>query len=295
LTGPILVLGAGGQLGTEILDQGRQSEIDVVGLSRREADISDRQSIASALERIRPRLVVNAAAYTAVDKAETDIEAAFEGNARGPQILAEETDKVGVPLLHFSTDYVFDGIKIGAYLEDDPIGPVGVYGRSKAEGEAKVRGAAARHVIIRTSWVYGIYGANFLKTMLRLAQERDELRVVADQGGCPTATIDLARAAFAVDRCVSEGAAPWGTYHFAGNGATTWFDFASEIVDAAAPLLKRRPKTTPIATSDYPTPARRPVNSELDSSRFELTFGYRSEAWQTRTRQLVGFLLRDIA
>jgi dTDP-4-dehydrorhamnose reductase len=293
VTRPIVLFGAAGQLGREICDLAERSGEAVVGFTRAQVDITDRAAVADVLARLEPRLVVNAAAYTAVDRAESDPDAAFAANAIGPQVLATAASQAGVPIVHVSTDYVFDGTKTGAYVEDDPIAPIGVYGRSKAEGEARVRVAAFRHVIVRTAWVYGMHGANFLKTILRLAREREELRVVADQHGCPTATLDLAQAIFAVDRKIAEGGEPWGTFHFAGTGATTWHGFACAIVDAAAALTGKRPQVTAIGTEDYPTAARRPANSELDSSRFAAMFGYRAAPWRARTQDVVRQLLHS--
>ena len=219
-------------------------------------------------------MVINASAYTKVDRAETDEEAAFRANATGPEILAKACAAAGLPLIHVSTDYVFDGTKSGAYRESDPVAPLGVYGRSKSAGEEAIRRHLPQHVIVRTSWVYGIYGANFLKTILRLAGERDELRIVADQSGCPTSTADLAQALLAVAQALGEGRAVSGTYHLAGTGVTTWHGFASRIVEAQRPFTGRSPSVVPIRTEEYPTPAQRPANSELDSALFSRTFGY---------------------
>jgi dTDP-4-dehydrorhamnose reductase len=191
-----------------------------------------------------------------------------------------------------STDYVFDGTKPSAYVEDDPIAPLGVYGHSKAEGEAAIRNVLEHHVIMRTSWVYGVYGANFLKTILRLAAERDELRIVADQRGCPTGTADIAEAILAIAPVLANGDPVSGTYHFAGQGVTTWYDFAGAIVDAQAAFTNRRPAIVPISTAEYPTAAKRPANSALDCSRFAATFGIKAQDWQTRTRDVTAALLR---
>jgi dTDP-4-dehydrorhamnose reductase len=290
--GPILVFGAGGQLGREIGDLAQRTGETVIGVAHAEADVADQDAVDAAIAKAAPRLIINAAAYTAVDKAETEPEAAFAANVLGPEALALAAARAQTPIVHISTDYVFDGAKTGAYVEEDPVAPLGVYGRTKAEGEARLRAATARYVILRTAWVYGAYGANFLKTMLRLARERDELRVVADQRGCPTATEDLAQAVFAIDRRVAEGAEPWGLYHFAGTGVTTWHGFACEIVEAAAAFLGKRPRVTAIETRDYPTPARRPANSELDSARFAAAFGYRAAPWQSRTHEVVRRLVQ---
>jgi dTDP-4-dehydrorhamnose reductase len=226
-----------------------------------------------------------------VDKAETDTEAAHAINALGPEHLAHAAAELDIPLLHVSTDYVFDGTKTGAYTPDDPVAPLGAYGRTKEEGERRIRAVHPKHIILRTSWVYGIFGSNFLKTILRLSRERDELRVVADQRGCPTATIDIARALIAAEANASAGPPKWGTYHFAGTGVTTWHGFASAIVETAARMGGRMVPVTAIHTKDYPTPAKRPANSELDSHRFAALFGYRSPPWQDRAQEIVQALL----
>lgn len=287
----ILMFGANGQVARETLALAAERGRDLVALDRATADIADAEAVARAMAEVKPDLVFNAAAYTAVDKAEGDAEAAERGNATGPGLLAAACAKAGIPLVHISTDYVFDGTKTGAYVESDPIAPLGVYGRTKAAGEAAVREATDRHVILRTSWVYGAHGANFLKTMLRLAGDRDRLTIVADQRGCPTATRDIAEALFAVADAVEAGTARYGTYHFAGTGATTWHGFAAEIVAHAARHTGRTPEVAAITTADYPTPARRPANSELDSSLFEQTFRYRAAPWQARAGEVVDTLL----
>ena len=228
-----------------------------------------------------------------MDRAETEPEAAYAANAVGAETVARAAVLQQVPVIQISTDYVFDGTKKGAYVETDPIAPLGVYGKTKAAGEAKVRQAHPLHFILRTAWVYGRFGANFLKTVLRLSRERAELRIVADQHGCPTATQDLAEAVLAIDRALARGIEASGTYHFAGNGVTTWYEFASAIVEAQAQATGRRPKVSAIASADYPTPVRRPANSELDSSRFASVFGYRARDWQTRARETVEVLLKE--
>jgi len=288
---PVLITGAKGQLGRELVDEASAKGIRIVAAGRDDLDITQAESVMAYVCEAAPRAIINCAAYTAVDKAESDSKTAHAINALGPEHLARAAAELDVPLLHVSTDYVFDGSKAGAYTEDDPVAPLGAYGRSKEEGERRVRAAHQKHIVLRTSWVYGPHGNNFLKTMLRLACERDELRVVADQRGCPTATIDLARALLAAEAAASSGRALWGTFHFAGTGATTWHGFASEIVSTAAPMGGRSVPVHPIATRDYPTPAKRPANSELDSSRFAASFGYVSAPWQERVREVVGALL----
>lgn len=291
----ILLFGAGGQLGREVTALAAEKGLALTGLGHADLDVADPVAVARALEAARPDALINAAAYTAVDKAETEPQLAARINAFAPGLVAERCARYRTPMVHVSTDYVFDGTKAGAYVEADPVAPLGVYGRTKAAGEAAVRAATERHVIVRTSWVYGAYGNNFLKTMLRLAGERDQLRVVADQRGCPTATRDLAEAVLAAALAAAGGDARWGTYHFAGTGATTWHGFASEIVEAAAEHTGKRPQVSAITTAEYPTPAQRPRNSELASDLFERTFGVRAAPWQERTREVVAALLAPAA
>ncbi len=288
---PILITGANGQLGRELAGEAAASGIRIVAAGRDDLDITQAESVLAYVCEAAPRAIINCAAYTGVDKAESEAASAHAINALGPEHLARAAAELDVPLLHVSTDYVFDGSKTGAYGEDDPVAPLGAYGRTKEEGERRVRAAHQKHIILRTSWVYGAHGNNFLKTMLRLARERDELRVVADQRGCPTATIDLARALLAAEAAASSGRAAWGTFHFAGTGATTWHGFAAEIVSAAGKIGGRSVPVHPIATSDYPTPAKRPANSELDSRRFAETFGYASPPWPQRVRDVLAALL----
>ena len=290
MSGPLLVFGAAGQVGQELMALAHARRIDAVGLTRANVDIRDAKAVDAAVEAATPGLVVNAAAYTAVDKAESEPDLAESVNRDAAGAIARAAARRGCPVLHISTDYVFDGSKPDAYVEDDLVCPLGVYGRTKADGEAAVRAENPRHVILRTAWVYGRYGANFLKTMLRLAAERDRLRVVADQRGCPTATADIAAAILAVDAGLAKDRSLAGTFHFAGTGATTWHGFAEAIVAAQAPTTGKRPPVDAIATADYPTPAKRPANSELDSSRFAASFGYRAQGWRERTIETVGLL-----
>lgn len=286
----ILVFGRG-QVGEALATAGRAAGVPLVVLSHAETDIADASAVAAAIGRTRPAFLVNAAAYTAVDKAECEPEAARHANEEGPRVLAEAAARAGIPLLHISTDYVFDGTKQGAYVEEDPVAPLGIYGATKLAGEEAVRAALAGHVILRTSWVYAATGRNFLKTMLKLAAERPELRVVADQHGCPTSADDIATAILRVAAAAGEGRAAWGTYHFAGTGETTWHGFASRIVAEQAPITGKRPPVIAIATADYPTPARRPANSVLDSGRFARAFGYRARPWEEETGRIVQALL----
>jgi dTDP-4-dehydrorhamnose reductase len=275
----ILVFGGNGQLGQELARAAAGKRTPLIALGREQADITDTAAVAHALARCRPALVVNAAAYTKVDLAESEPVAAAAANTDGPAVLAATCNRAGVPLLHISSDYVFDGSKPSPYCESDPVAPLGVYGRTKVAGEAAVRDRLTRHIILRTAWVYGEFGQNFLKTMLRLAQERDELRVVADQRGSPTSTRELAAAILRIAPRLAADADVWGTYHLTGSGATSWHGFAAAIVAAQAPLTGRAPKVIAITTAQYPTPAARPANSVLDCSRFTQVFGFHARAW----------------
>lgn len=282
MNAPMLVFGARGQAGRELMALATVRKIPAVGLSRAEANIADSYAVRSAIDMHRPGVVVNAAGYSAVDRAERDVEAATAANVTGPAVLAAACADAGMPLIHLSTAYVFDGSKKLPYVETDRVNPLGVHGRTKAEGEAKIREALKRFIILRTSWLYGIHGRNFLRTTLRLAGEREELRMVADQIGCPTATVDLAEAILAVVRKLAEKPNTSGVFHFAGTGSTSWHGFAEEIVRKQAIFTGRMPKVTAISSAEYPSAAKRPVNSELDSSKFFATFGYRARPWQER-------------
>lgn len=291
MTASLLVFGGNGQLAQEIGALACAQEVPAALVPRSEADVSDEGAVVRMIAAHRPAVVVNAAAYTKVDEAESKVEDAFRVNEAGAAALAKACAAAGVALVHISTDYVFDGTKQGAYREDDPISPVSVYGASKAAGEAAVRALCERHVILRASWLYGRYGVNFLKTIMRLAAEREELQVIADQRGCPTGTADLAAAILIAGERLAADPAVAGTYHVAGAGVTTWHGFAVEIVAAQAPFTNRRPPVRAVPTSAFPAAARRPANSELDSSRFAATFGFRAEDWRARTRQVVELLL----
>ena len=238
-----------------------------------------------------PDLVINLAAYTAVDRAESQPEAAWAVNCAGAAHIAAACAETATPLIHLSTDYVFDGRKAGSYREDDAVEPLGVYGRSKEAGERAIRVALSDHLILRTAWVFGAFGANFVKTMLRLATERPALRVVADQRGCPTAAGDIAAALIAVAGQIESGEVSWGTYHFVGDEAISWHGFAEAILDTAAPRLASRPRVEAITTDQYPTPARRPMNSVLDCRKIGSAFGISCPPWRTALAGVIRELL----
>jgi dTDP-4-dehydrorhamnose reductase len=288
----ILVTGASGQLGSELLRRASRFHVTADGLSSKQLDISDARAVRSAVMNSGAGVIVNAAAYTAVDKAETETERAFAVNRDGTAHLAAACAEADIPFIHVSTDYVFDGSKATPYTEDDPVRPVSVYGASKEAGEQALRAAWPRHVILRTAWVHSAFGNNFVKTMLRLARERDSLRVVADQRGCPTAAGDLAEAILSIAGRISrEGDIPWGTYHYCGAGSTTWHGFAEAIVHLAAPALGREVPVIPIATADYPTPAKRPANSVLDCTKIRERLGIQPRPWRESLQEVIVELL----
>ena len=284
----VLLVGANGQVG-HALRRSLAPLGDVVATTRsgrldddvacETLDLAELDAIAPFIARVRPDVVVNAAAYTAVDRAEDEPEAAFRINARATERLALACADAGVPLVHYSTDYVFDGGGSRPYREDDPTRPLGVYGHSKRDGEVAIERSGARHLILRTAWVYGLHGHNFLRTMLRVGAERDELRVVADQHGCPTPAWLIADATAAILR---QGIAASGIRHLVASGQTTWHGFADAIFDEASQrgLIARRPVVTPIATADYPTRAVRPAYSVLDTARLREEYALDLPDWR---------------
>jgi len=286
-----VVFGGTGQLGQDLSATAARDGVALAAIDRAEADITDRAAVARVIAERRPTLVVNAAAYNAVDKAEREPDAAMGTNAEGAGVVAEACAGADVPVVHLSTDYVFGGEKAGAYDEDDPVGPLSAYARSKAEGEAAVRRRAPRHLIIRTAWLFGVHGANFVKTVLKLAAERDALTMVADQHGSPTASADCARAILAAAAAIAGGGAPWGTYHFAGPTPATPHAMAERVVAAQAPFTGRAPAVEPVTSAAYGAAARRPRNSVLDSSRFAAAFGIGASRWEEAVDRTVAELL----
>jgi dTDP-4-dehydrorhamnose reductase len=247
---------------------------ELIALDRAQLDLSNPDAIRTALRELQPQMIINAAAYTAVDAAESDEATAFQVNAEAPRVIAEESERLGAALIHYSTDYVFDGGKQGSWLEDDVPAPLSVYGRSKLAGEQAITDVGGSHLILRTSWVYGLHGKNFLLTMLKLAETRDELAIVDDQIGAPTWAVTIADATAAIIRDSGESAqlaALSGIYHLCAGGHTSWFGFAQAIFAHAS--IERKPKLRPITTAEYPTPAKRPSNSMLNTDKFRHTFG----------------------
>lgn len=272
----ILIVGANGQLGHELITVSNRHDVLAVDVDK--LDITDLQAVKEVVKVFKPDAVINAAAYTAVDKAESERDLAFAVNRDGPAHLAESCAEAAIPLIHVSTDYVFDGNKNSAYIEHDPTAPLGVYGESKLAGEEAVRKICVQHIIFRTSWVISSHGNNFVKTMLRLGSEREELDIVADQHGCPTSAGELARGIMHV---LESGKSEWGTYHFCQPEPTTWHGFAEAIFTEARRqgVALNIQTVNPIATSDYPTPAARPGNSVMNCSHFEDTFGFKIRPW----------------
>ncbi|OQS43418.1 dTDP-4-dehydrorhamnose reductase [Chromobacterium haemolyticum] len=291
----ILLTGVNGQLGHQ-LRTALAPLGNIVALNRTELDLSQAASILQALERHQPDIIVNPAAYTAVDRAESEVEQAHAVNAAAPGLLAQWAARRQALLLHYSTDYVFDGAGERPWREDDPARPRSVYGQSKWEGEEAVRAAAPRHLILRTSWVFGAHGGNFLKTILRLARERDSLRVVADQIGAPTSTALIADVTVALLRDYLRKPADfaYGSYHLAAQGETSWHGYARFLVAEAEKLgctLRLSPADiAPIATADYPLPAPRPANSRLDCAKLQRTFGLALPCWESGVEQVLAEL-----
>jgi dTDP-4-dehydrorhamnose reductase len=290
VTPDILLTGAGGQVAWEVERRATAARLSVQALSKLDLDITDSKAVHKLVSSIGPQVVINAAAYTAVDKAESEKERAFAVNRDGAGHLAAACAARDIPLVHISTDYVFDGEGKDAYVEENLTGPIGVYGESKLAGEAAVRAFSDRHVILRTAWVYGVHGHNFVKTMLRLGRERDVLRVVDDQRGSPTYAADIADALIVVARrligeTLPEGA--YGTFHYTGGGAVTWHGFAEKIFEFAAHDLGRRPKVEAITTAEYPTPAKRPANSVLDCSKIGRIHGIMQRPWEDALKEML--------
>jgi dTDP-4-dehydrorhamnose reductase len=291
----VLVFGAAGQVGREVCRAAWPASVELTPLDRTSGDITKPAAVDGLIRQRRPDLVINLAAYTAVDRAESEPELAWAINCAGAAHIASACGDHGTALIQLSTDYVFDGTKPGPYCEDDPVNPLGVYGRSKEAGERAVRAAAERHIILRTAWVYGLHGTNFVKTMLRLGAERPLLRVVVDQRGCPTAARDIALALVAIGRQIEQGSASWGTFHFAGDGATSWHGFAEEIVEQIARSnawrSRPKPRVEAITTDQYPTPAQRPMNSVLDCRKIGQAFGIAPPPWRNSLQTMLGEML----
>jgi len=281
----LLITGSNGQLGWA-LARTLAPMGEVIAADRAALDLSKPETIAPMIRALRPDIILNAAAYTAVDKAESEPALAATINATAPGILAEEAKRSGALLVHYSTDYVFDGTKSTPYTESDVTAPLSVYGRTKREGEQAIEASGCEHLILRTSWVYGPRGKNFLLTILRLAREKPLLRIVADQVGAPTSTQTLAEATASILQCRQAGQS--GLFHLTASGHTSWHGFAKLIVSLAGPPF---PEVEPIPTSAYPTAAKRPLNSRLDCTKVSAQFGLELPDWELEARSIIGKLL----
>lgn len=287
----VLLTGGSGQVGTEIIRLATAG-FDIVAPGRDNLDLTNPAAIAELVASRPWAAVINSAAYTAVDRAESDIVTAWQVNALAAAAFAEATAKAGIPLIQISTDYVFDGTKPAPYLETDPVAPIGVYGASKEAGEQAVRTGNPRHVVLRTAWVVSPHGSNFVKTMLRLAETRPELRVVADQRGCPTSATDIATTVLQIaGQMIASPEAPSGTYHFVNAGEATWCEFARAIFEIAADHGHASPTVEAITTADYPTPARRPANSRLSTAKLTQDFGITPRPWREAIQDIIAALL----
>lgn len=287
----ILVTGGAGQVGRELIVADWPDHVVLHAPLRSELDLGDANSVRAAFGRTAFAAVINSGAWTAVDKAETDVAAAFSANAIGPAVLAEATRQVGIPLIQVSTDYVFDGAKSAPYVETDAVAPLSVYGASKLAGEFAVLSGNPRSLVLRTAWVHSAHRANFVKTMLRLAAERPLVRVVDDQHGCPTSARDIAAALRTITlRMIADPNAPTGVYHFVNAGQTTWAALAREIFALSAKMGGPHAEVEPITTAEYPTPARRPVNSRLATEKLLRDYGVQPRPWQTAVAEIVAEL-----
>jgi len=290
----VVVTGREGQVVRSLIERAGDTDIEVIPLGRPELDLAEPNDvIVQTVVEARPDLVVSAAAYTQVDKAEGERDLAFAINDKGATAVARAARKLEVPLIHLSTDYVFDGLKTSSYVEDDPTGPTGVYGASKLAGEQAVLSEHGDCVVLRTAWVYSPFGANFVKTMLRLASDRDEVAVVADQLGTPTSAFDIADGIIAVARRLTDDPDPKrrGIFHMTGNGEATWADFAEQIFATSSALGGPAANVRRITSVDYPTAAKRPANSRLDCCKLERVYGVRLPDWHSSLNEVVSALV----
>ena len=284
----ILITGGAGQVGLELLRATWPSDVVLHAPTRDELDLTDAASIQTLFDKVSFAAVINSAAWTAVDKAETEVAGAFAANAGGPALLADITRERGIPLVQVSTDYVFDGDKTEPYVESDPVAPIGIYGASKLAGEMAVRLGNPRSVVLRTAWVLSAHRANFLKTMLRLAADRPALHVVDDQHGCPTSATDIAEVLkIIVLRLIADEGAPTGVYHFVNAGEATWAGLTREIFRLSAAADGPSAEVEGIPSEQYPTPARRPKNSRLSTAKLTADYGVQPRPWQTAVADII--------
>jgi dTDP-4-dehydrorhamnose reductase len=287
----ILLTGSNGQIGFE-LNKKLSALGEVIATDREELNLEDSQAIRSFIDQTKPGIIINPSAYTAVDKAESEPEIAYQINTLAPEVLASMAAELDIPLIHFSTDYVFDGLKKEAYIETDETNPQSVYGKTKCDGEEKVR-VHHKHIILRTSWVFGSHGNNFLKTMLRLIQEKDSLNIVGDQWGCPASATNLADVTFKVVDTIfkNKNFNAFGTYHVTRDGETNWFEYASliasELIKLNANIKCMPDQILPILKSEYPTAAKRPLNSRLNTDKIKKTFMLELPHWESEVKMVL--------
>jgi dTDP-4-dehydrorhamnose reductase len=290
----LAVTGLSGQVVSALIARAPK-DIEIIALGRPQLELGKRDAVLATLKSVHCDAIINAAAYTAVDKAESEPEVAMRVNGQGAGFVAEAAAELGLPLLHLSTDYVFDGLLDRPYKEDDLTGPTGAYGRSKLEGEQRIAQTHPNHVILRTAWVYSPYGANFVKTMLRLGETREEVGVVCDQIGNPTSALDIADALILISRRVAgdKSAELRGVFHMTGEGEASWAQFAEAIFEAARPRGQGETRIKPITTADYPTPAQRPPNSRLDNSKLQGRYSVSLPHWRGSVEDCVDRLLKQ--
>ncbi|MEZ9295338.1 dTDP-4-dehydrorhamnose reductase [Vibrio cyclitrophicus] len=289
----VLITGCYGQVGSCLTRQlANNGNITVRGLDREHLDITNQKAVSAAVAEFKPTIIINAAAHTAVDKAEEEVDLSYAINRDGPKYLAQAAQSVGAAILHISTDYVFEGNKVGEYVETDTTNPQGVYGKSKLAGEIAVTEACDKHIILRTAWVFGESGNNFVKTMLRLGENRDALSIVGDQFGGPTYAGDIANTLIQIAKRINQGdTVEYGVYHYSGLPHVSWFDFADAIFDVAVEqgVLAKKPRLTSITTDQYPTPAKRPSNSRLSTEKITLGFSVKASDWKAALNNIQAY------
>jgi len=289
----LLIIGSKGQLGSELVIECKRNDFSFLALDLPEFNITDSPQVKKTLADFMPSIVINASAYTNVDMAETEPKMAYTVNSDGPANLAVSCDKNRIPIIHISTDYVFDGSKGQPYAESDPVSPLGIYGKSKEKGESKLRSVLKQHIILRTSWLYSAYGNNFVKTMLKLGKEKEIIKVVSDQYGCPTCAADLAEAVVDISKQITQNfKIAWGTYHYCGLGITTWHEFAKAIFEIASQYQNYKVSSVEaITTAQYPTKTKRPAFSALDCGLFKKHFGINIKPWQESLEKTIERIL----
>lgn len=289
----ILITGCHGQVGSSLTEQlANHENTEVLALDREHLDITNQEAVYSAVTEFQPTIIINAAAHTAVDKAEEEVDLSYAINRDGPKYLAQAAQSVGAAMLHISTDYVFEGNKAGEYVETDATKPQGVYGKSKLAGEIAVAQACNKHIILRTAWVFGENGNNFVKTMLRLGECRDALNIVGDQFGGPTFAGDIANTLIQIAKRITQGnEVEYGIYHYSGLPHVSWFDFADAIFGIAVGqgVLVNKPSLTSITTDQYPTPAKRPSNSRLSTEKITLGFSVKASDWKAALNNIQAY------